>query len=123
SVEFKGNTTFTTNDIIQGIISEGKHVRPKMVAGQIFTPKGLTADVDAIRDFYGSKGYIDTYVHPIKTPNTDQGTMDLVYQIEDEDKGKSFIEKIEIKGNLKTKDKVVRRELAVSPGETFDMVR
>jgi outer membrane protein insertion porin family len=46
--------------------------------------------------------------------------MDLVYQIEEKDK--SFIEKIEIKGNVKTKDKVIRRELAVSPGEVFDMV-
>ncbi len=123
AVQFKGNTLFTTNDILQGIISEGKRVRPKMVPGQIFTPKGLTADVDAIRDFYGSKGFIDTFVHPIKAPNTDTGTMDIVYQVEDEDKGKSFIEKIEIKGNVKTKDKVIRRELAVSPGETFDMVR
>jgi outer membrane protein insertion porin family len=46
--------------------------------------------------------------------------MDMVYQIEEKDK--SFIEKIEIKGNVKTKDKVIRRELAVAPGEVFDMV-
>jgi outer membrane protein insertion porin family len=31
--------------------------------------------------------------------------------------------KIEIHGNLKTKDKVIRRELAISPGEVFNMVR
>src|SRR5260370_36181591 len=30
---------------------------------------------------------------------------------------------MEIRGNTKTKDKVIRRELAVSPGEPFDMVR
>ncbi|MGD0252082.1 MAG: BamA/TamA family outer membrane protein, partial [Verrucomicrobiota bacterium] len=30
---------------------------------------------------------------------------------------------IEIRGNLKTKDRVIRRELAISPGEVFDMVR
>ena len=33
------------------------------------------------------------------------------------------MEKIEIQGNLKTRDKVIRRELAISPGEIFDMVR
>jgi outer membrane protein insertion porin family len=49
--------------------------------------------------------------------------MDLVYEIQNEDKGKSYIEKIEISGNTKTRDKVIRRELAVSPGEVFDMVR
>jgi outer membrane protein insertion porin family len=33
------------------------------------------------------------------------------------------VEKIQIRGNTKTRDRVIRRELAVSPGETFDMVR
>jgi outer membrane protein insertion porin family len=47
--------------------------------------------------------------------------MDLDFQIEE---GKQYnIEKIEIRGNVKTKDKVIRRELAVSPGETFDMLK
>src|SRR5204863_2244513 len=73
--------------------------------------------------FYGSKGYVDTWVRPIKNPNTEKGTMDLEYRIMREDEGASFIERIEIKGNTKTKDNVLRRELAVHPGETFDMVR
>src|SRR2546429_8693829 len=47
--------------------------------------------------------------------------MDLVYQIDEGEPSK--IEKIEIRGNTKTKDKVIRRELSVSPGEVFDMVR
>ncbi len=47
--------------------------------------------------------------------------MDMVYNIEEGDK--SYIEKIEIKGNNKTKDRVMRRELAVAPGEVYDMVR
>src|SRR5205823_1880473 len=49
------------------------------------------------------------------------GTMDLEYQLDAGEK--SYIEKIEIKGNSKTKDKVIRRELAVAPGEVFDMVQ
>ena len=40
------------------------------------------------------------------------------------DKGQaSSVEQINIHGNIKTKDKVIRRELAISPGEVFDMVR
>jgi outer membrane protein insertion porin family len=35
----------------------------------------------------------------------------------------TYIEKIEIRGNTKTKDKVIRRELAVNPGEIYDTVR
>ena len=33
------------------------------------------------------------------------------------------MEQINIRGNIKTKDKVIRRELAIAPGEVFDMVR
>jgi outer membrane protein insertion porin family len=123
SVTISGNTNFTSDEILKGIKSMGKTIKPKMTEGQIFTPKGLIADMDAIRDFYGSKGYIDTFVRPIKNPNTETGTMDLEYKVLDEAAGKSYIEKIEIRGNTKTKDNVIRRELAVHPGETFDMVR
>ncbi|HYE29869.1 MAG TPA: outer membrane protein assembly factor BamA [Methylomirabilota bacterium] len=123
SVDFKNNTLFTDEEIREGITSQGKRIRPKMVEGEIFTPKGLADDLEAIRDFYGAKGYIDTWPRPVKNANVERGTMDLVYEIQDEDKGKSFVEKIEIQGNTKTKDKVIRRELAISPGETFDMVR
>lgn len=133
AVEIKGNNAFTSEEIMRGIVSEGKRVQPRMMPGapktkqnpkgEIFTPKGLQADLEAIRDFYGSRGYVDTWVRPTKIPNTERGTMDVVYEIRDEDKGKSLIERIDIKGNTKTKDKVIRRELAVSPGEAFDLVR
>ncbi len=119
-VKFKGNTLFTAEQISKADRSS-KGI--KMGVGQVFTPKGLDADIEAIRDFYGSRGYIDTWVRAIKSPNIEKGTMDLIYEVRDEDKGMSYIEKIEIKGNTKTKDRVIRRELAVAPGEVFDMVR
>src|SRR5207249_849947 len=97
-----------------------------MDVGDIFTPKGLAKDTEAVEDFYGAKGYIDvtSTTHNLvvlRIPNTETGTMDLEFQIDEGQK--SYIEKIEIRGNTKTKDKVIRRELAVSPGEVFDMVR
>ncbi len=97
-----------------------------MKAGDIFAPQALTKDLQAVEDYYGSKGYIDV-VHggpkllAVQIPNTDAGTMDVEYHIQE---GQQFkIEKIEIRGNVKTRDKVIRRELAVSPGDTFDMLR
>jgi outer membrane protein insertion porin family len=109
---FKGVTLFPTNDILAKL---------KMGVGQTFTPKGLHTDTGIIQDIYGTKGYIDARIIPRKHPNTQTGTMDLVYEVVENDK--SYIEKIEIKGNTKTKDRVIRRELSVSPGEVFDMVR
>jgi len=120
-IEFKGNELFKSEDILKGVVVDGKPVRPEMLPGKTFTPKALTKDLQAIEDFYGSKGYIDVQIVANKIPNVETGTMDVVYEIEEKDK--SYIEKIEIKGNVKTKDRVIRRELAVSPGEVFDMTR
>jgi outer membrane protein insertion porin family len=96
-----------------------------MKTGSTFTPDGLTKDCTAIEDFYGSMGFIDVRrgqsLRVVYIPNVDTGTMDLEFQIDEGQK--SYVEKIDIRGNIKTKDKVIRRELAISPGEVFDMVK
>ncbi len=112
AVDYKGVKLFPTNEVAKSL---------KMGVGETFTPKGLNKDTEAITDLYGAKGYIDARIVPRKSPNTQTGTMDLNYDIEE--KEKVYIEKIEIKGNTKTKDKVIRRELSVAPGEPFDMVK
>ena len=138
SVGFKGNKLFTTEQIIQGLKQQHSDSRSKTKIGThglqadtglTFTPKALTDDIKAVEDFYGSKGYInvrqggspDGYLRVDKIPNTETGTMDLDYNISEGER--VYIEKILIKGNVKTKDKVIRRELAVYPGDVFDMVR
>lgn len=98
----------------------------KMKEGDVFTAQGLSKDTQAVQNFYDGRGYIDVGRNPAQLrvqtkPNLENATMDLNFKVEEGQK--SFIEKIEIRGNTKTKDKVIRRELAVSPGETFDMVR
>ena len=121
AIEFKGNTLFSTNDFFNGVVVDKMLMKLRMTVGKTFTPGGLKKDVETLQDIYGAKGYIDTHVVAIKRPNPTTGTMDVVYQVEE---GKQIrIEKIEIKGNIKTKDRVIRRELAVSPGEIYDTVR
>jgi outer membrane protein insertion porin family len=135
SVKFTGNKLFTAADIAKGLRLAHERSRRKapvgtnglpMDVGHIFTPGGVTKDMEAVEDFYGAKGFIDVgafsrHLNLIRIPNTDTGTMDLEFVIDEGQK--SYIERIEIKGNVRTKDKVIRRELAVSPGEVFDMVR
>jgi outer membrane protein insertion porin family len=96
-----------------------------MDVGNTFTPDGQDKDVQLIEDFYGSKGYIDvrrgSSLRANRIPNVDTGKIDLEFQI---DAGqKNYVERINIHGNIKTRDKVIRRELAISPGEVFDTVR
>ncbi len=142
SVSFVGTTMLPTNAVQPGFKRETKpragvdrrawydaqrfNRSFKMQAGDTFTPAGLSNNAVAIENFYGARGYIDvtpgsSNLRARRVPNTERNTMDLEYTIDEGQK--SYIEKIEIRGNTKTKDKVIRRELAVSPGETFDMVR
>ena len=134
SVKFTGNQIFNDAAVYNGLkyVHDFERERGKvglhglpMDTGDVFTPQGFDKDLTAIEDFYGSKGYINVKQGPalqaIRVPNVDTGTMDLEFQI---DEGhKFYVERIDIHGNIKTKDKVIRRELAISPGEVFDMVR
>jgi outer membrane protein insertion porin family len=134
SVKFTGGKIFDVAAIRSGLKAVHDYEQSKaklgpnnlpMDVGDTFTPDGLDKDTTAIEDFYGTKGYIDVAqgqtLRVVRIPNVDTGTMDLEFQIDEGEK--SYVEKIDIRGNLKTKDKVIRRELAISPGEVFDMVR
>ncbi|MDW8307889.1 MAG: outer membrane protein assembly factor BamA [Verrucomicrobiales bacterium] len=97
-----------------------------MKPGMVFTPKGLERNTEAVENFYGAKGHIDVTpgspnLRVKRLANTQTRTMDLQFDINEGQP--SYVEKIEIRGNTKTKDHVIRRELAVAPGELFDMVR
>jgi outer membrane protein insertion porin family len=133
SIKFTGNAVFSDDQIHTGLKAVHDYERSKdklgahnlaMDVGDIFTPDGLKKDTQAIEDFYGTKGYIDVAqgetLRVNRIPNVDTGTMDLEFQIDEGEK--SYVEKIDIRGNLKTKDKVLRRELAISPGDVFNMV-
>ena len=89
----------------------------KMLGGQLFTPKGMGDDLKALRDFYGSRGYVDMVAAPEVLP-AGPGAVDVTYRI---DEGvQSYVNLINIQGNTRTQDRVIRRELAVKPGNVFD---
>jgi outer membrane protein insertion porin family len=91
--------------------------RLKMVGGSLFTPKGMGDDLKTLRDFYGRRGYVDMLAAPEILP-AGPGSVDVIYRI---DEGvQSYVNLINIQGNTRTKDRVIRRELAVKPGDVFD---
>ncbi|MDD2710125.1 MAG: outer membrane protein assembly factor BamA [Verrucomicrobiae bacterium] len=112
SLTVTGNQLFTLAEIDKKLV---------MKAGKLFTPGGLQGNIKAIQDLYGARGYIDTVVKPTKTPNVQNGTMDVALEIREGDL--AYIDLIKVNGNLKTKDKVIRRELAVAPGEIYNTVK
>lgn len=141
AVTFEGTVMLPTNAVSPGY-KTGKLPRQKserrdwfekrelnrafaMKQGDTFTGKGLSKDIETIENFYGSKGHIDVEqgtgnLNVSRVANTENNTIDLKFDVKEGQE--SYVEKIDIRGNTKTKDKVIRRELTISPGEVFNMV-
>jgi outer membrane protein insertion porin family len=90
-------------------------------SGDSFSPTETDEAVAAIRNYYGSRGYLDTSVRAERVPNLETGSIDLVFRVRESEK--FYVESINIEGNTKTKAKVIIRELALRPGDVFDSRR
>ncbi|PYJ75998.1 MAG: outer membrane protein assembly factor BamA [Verrucomicrobia bacterium] len=92
----------------------------KMKEGSVYSPKTLHDDAKMVADAYGSGGYVDLVISPEGTP-AGPAQIDVHYKIEEGER--SFVERISIVGNTRTKDKVIRREVLIAPGDVFNTVR
>lgn len=91
-----------------------------MKTGGIYSPKQIREDSKKVADAYGTGGYVDLQVTPEGVP-AGQSTIDVKYTIEEGNP--SFVQRINIVGNTRTKDKVIRREVLIAPGDIFNSVR
>src|SRR5207253_7531119 len=71
-------------------------------------------------DAYGSGGYVDLVITPESTP-AGPALVDVQYKIEEGER--SYVNRVNIEGNTRTKDKVIRREVLIAPGDVFNTVR
>jgi outer membrane protein insertion porin family len=92
----------------------------KMKEGSVYSPKQIREDSKKIADAYGSGGYVDLQVQPQGVP-AGGGKIDVHYTIQEG--GPSFVQRINIVGNTRTKDKVIRREVLIAPGDVLNSVR
>src|SRR5215468_10599927 len=92
----------------------------KMKEGSVYSPKQLRDDAKAVADAYGSGGYVDLVITPEGTP-AGPALIDVHYTIEEGTR--SFVNRVNIEGNTRTKDKVIRREVLIAPGDVFNTVR
>ncbi len=78
----------------------------------------LGKDIQSITDVYYDTGHAYANITPVTHVNAEEKTIDLTFDVQ---KGpKVYIERIDIVGNTKTRDKVIRRQLRVYEGELFN---
>lgn len=90
----------------------------KLTRNKAYSQDGMRMDVAKIQSTYYTMGYIMCRVYPEPTVNKSTGRIDITYTL-NEDK-LIYVNKVQIAGNTKTKDVVIRRELRSYPGEPFN---
>ena len=107
------NATIYTTDELLGEL--------RLEQGDPFSPQDVDAAAIAIRDYYTSSGYLDSRVRAERVPNMETRQIDVVFRVRESEK--FYVESINVEGNTKSKSRVIIRELALSPGDVFDLRR
>ncbi|MFQ5355431.1 MAG: outer membrane protein assembly factor BamA, partial [Mariprofundaceae bacterium] len=86
-------------------------------SGEIYSQGELQKSLEAMNEQVGDEGYAFASVTPLFQRHLEEKTVDLTFDIE---KGsKVYIKRIEIGGNQKTEDRIIRREIRLAEGELF----
>lgn len=103
AIGFKGELLDPEADLLKKLKSE---------PGKTFNRSLLRTDIGVLTDVYGDKGYAFATINPQTRQDNDKKTIDLTFDVEKGDL--VYIERINIAGNPKTRDKVVRREVRIT---------
>ncbi len=114
---------YTVNNVALGrmTVFQPEEIYPSLTltGGQGYNSTKMRQDITTIRSFYGSRGYADVDVNPdIRDAGPNQ--VNIVYRITEGSRYR--VGQVNIQGNTKTQDKVIRREIPLQPGDWFNSV-
>jgi outer membrane protein insertion porin family len=109
-ITFKGNKAITNNVALRNLFP--------LKDGDIFSREKISKGIEQLRKAYGEFGYINYTAVPNTTFDDDKKLANIEFDI---DEGKQFyVRRIEFTGNTTTRDKVIRRELALEEGGIYN---
>jgi outer membrane protein insertion porin family len=111
-VTFEGNHIFKTDELQKLINSK---------VGETVNASRLEQDLQRVADLYFENGYIFNTIGRQEQRNT--ATRTISYTIPIVERGRAHIEKIIVRGNKKTKDYVILREMPLEPGDVFSKTK
>ena len=108
NIFYNGELLFTENEMRE---------KTQLKSGDIYSEETLRQDIQALTEMYQDKGYAFANVLRTLQMVPGENKVDINYSFE---KGEiAYFGKIIIKGNTKTRDKVVRRELKIYEGMMY----
>jgi outer membrane protein insertion porin family len=93
--------------------------RVPVYVGEIFNRDLVRQALVNLTDLYADKGYAFVDVNPMTVPHKDQPLVDLIFGIRQG--SKVYFERINILGNTKTRDRVIRRDLLTAEGDLYSL--
>jgi len=104
--------------LVPGIDSETMRHIVKTSQGDVYSAKRIEDTIQALNDKVADFGYAFAKVEPIPNRDFATNTISLTYAI---DQGpRAYVERIEVRGNTKTRDYVIRREFDFGEGDAFN---
>ena len=86
--------------------------------GEIYDSEKVRETVDDLVDAVGASGFAFVDVRPQSTIHREEREIDLVFLV---DEGpRVYVERIDIEGNLRTLDRVIRREFGIVEGDAYN---
>ena len=100
------------------LFPEEEHLKElELKEGMIFSQSKFEGDIKAIRARYTDIGYAFAEVKPDVAKREGEKIVDINYVVT---RGRlAYIERIDITGNERTRDKIIRRELVISEGDLY----
>ncbi|MBT9445067.1 MAG: outer membrane protein assembly factor BamA [Hyphomonadaceae bacterium] len=89
-------------------------------SGQMFEGELIEKSIDAMTFTAGTGGYANVDIRPRIDRNRETRKVDVTFEVNEGPR--VFVERINIVGNTRTLDQVIRRELRVSEGDAFNRV-
>jgi len=88
--------------------------------GEVYNADYIENSVDNLTFFAGAQGYAFVDINPRVRRNRDEHTVELTFEVNEGPR--VYIERINIVGNTRTLDRVIRREFRLSEGDAFNRV-
>ncbi|CAO5676103.1 MAG: Outer membrane protein assembly factor BamA [Holosporales bacterium] len=113
--------TFGTQKVVSQIKDVPTDVLMKEVTfsdGDMYSAKQIEKTVEAITDALGDKGYAFVSVEPVVDKDPQTKKANITFEIKEGPR--VYIQKINIKGNDRTHDAVIRRELTIHEGDVYN---
>ena len=109
TINLSGDLILTKEEILKKIKSK---------EGELYNREQVRNDMNSISDLYSQRGFANVHISPLIDKNEKEHLMNVDYSI---NKGEPvYFKTVNISGNLKTRDKVIRRELKVVEQDLYN---